>query len=237
MSKRASKKEMELRVADAAELVLQGQAYSLITSHVAEKYSISRRQARRIAADAYLLLKNDIEDDIELIGKGVSGNKVSNLLERYKKDVLSLNPDIVFIYIGINDVWHKYSFGTGTDIIFYENGLRKIIADLKNKGARVILCTPTVIGENKGEFTLVNEFKDIETMEIMNGDLDAYSDVIRKLASELNTDLLDLREIFMNYISENNPNNESSGITTYDGVHLNDLGNKLIADEMLRFIN
>ena len=183
------------------------------------------------------LLKKDIEDDIELIGKGVSGNKVSNLLERYKKDVLSLNPDIVFIYIGINDVWHKYSFGTGTDIIFYENGLRKIIADLKNKGAKVILCTPTVIGENKGEFTLVNEFKDIETMEIMNGDLDAYSDVIRKLASELNTDLLDLREIFMNYISENNPNNESSGITTYDGVHLNDLGNKLIADEMLRFIN
>jgi|TARA_B000000477_G_scaffold83969_1_gene71022 lysophospholipase L1-like esterase len=183
------------------------------------------------------LLKKDIEDDIELIGKGVSGNKVSNLLERYKKDVLSLNPDIVFIYIGINDVWHKYSFGTGTDIIFYENGLRKIITDLKNKGSRVILCTPTVIGENKGEFTLVNEFKDIETMEIMNGDLDAYSDVIRKLASELNTDLLDLREIFMNYISENNPNNESSGITTYDGVHLNDLGNKLIADEMLRFIN
>ena len=183
------------------------------------------------------LLKKDIEDDIELIGKGVSGNKVSNLLERYKKDVLSLNPDIVFIYIGINDVWHKYSFGTGTDIIFYENGLRKIITDLKNKGARVILCTPTVIGENKGEFTLVNEFKDIETMEIMNGDLDAYSDVIRKLSSELNTDLLDLREIFMNYISENNPNNESFGITTYDGVHLNDLGNKLIADEMLRFIN
>ena len=183
------------------------------------------------------LLKKEIEDDIELIGKGVSGNKVSNLLERYKKDVLNLNPDIVFIYIGINDVWHKYSFGTGTDIIFYENGLRKIIADLKNKGAKVILCTPTVIGENKGEFTLVNEFKDIETMEIMNGDLDAYSDVIRKLSSELNTDLLDLREIFMSYISENNPNNESSGITTYDGVHLNDLGNKLIADEMLKFLN
>ena len=91
------------------------------------------------------LLKKDIEDDIELIGKGVSGNKVSNLLERYKKDVLSLNPDIVFIYIGINDVWHKYSFGTGTDIIFYENGLRKIIADIKNKGARVIYVHPQLL--------------------------------------------------------------------------------------------
>ena len=183
------------------------------------------------------LLKNDIEDDIELIGKGVSGDKVSNLLERYKEDVLSLNPDIVFIYIGINDVWHKYDFGTGTDILFYENGLRKIIADIKSNGARVVLCTPTVIGENKGEFTLVNKFKDIETMEIMNGDLDAYSNVIRKLSSELDTDLIDLRKIFVNYILENNPNNEPAGITTYDGVHLNDLGNKLIADEMLKFLN
>jgi len=190
-----------------------------------------------IATGFITLLNENVGEDVELIGKGVSGDKVSNLLERYKKDVLSLNPDIVFIYIGINDIWHKYDFGTGTDIIFYENGLKKIIGDLKNQGARVILCTPTVIGENKGEFTLVNEFKDIETMEIMNGDLDAYSDVIRKLSSELNTDLLDLREIFMSYISENNPNNESSGITTYDGVHLNDLGNKLIADEMLKFLN
>ena len=183
------------------------------------------------------LLKNDMEDNIELIGKGISGNKVSNLLERYKEDVLSLNPDIVFIYIGINDVWHKYDFGTGTDILFYENGLRKIITDIKSNGARVVLCTPTVIGENKGEFTLVNKFKDIETMEIMNGDLDAYSNVIRKLSSELDTDLVDLRKIFVNYILENNPNNEPAGITTYDGVHLNDLGNKLIADEMLKFLN
>jgi len=182
-------------------------------------------------------LNENVGDDVELIGKGVSGDKVSNLLERYKKDVLSLNSDIVFNYIGIKDVWHKYEFGNGKDIIFYENGLKKIIGDLKNQGARVVLCTPTVIGENRGAFTLVNKFKDIETMEIMNRDLDAYSDVIRKLSYELNTDLLDLREIFMNYISKNNPNNEPSGITTYDGVHLNDLGNKLIADEMIKFIN
>ena len=74
-------------------------------------------------------------------------------------------------------------------------------------------------------------------MEIMNNDLDDYSDVIRKLSSEFNTKLIDLRKIFMDYISENNPNNDPSGITTYDGVHLNDIGNKLIADEMIKFIN
>ena len=183
------------------------------------------------------LLSKSVGENTELVGKGIGGDKVSDLLTRYKDDVIKLNPDIVFIYIGINDVWHKYDYGTGTDIDLYENGLRQIIRDIKDNGIKVILCTPTVIGENKGEFTLVNQFKDIETMEIMNDDLDDYSDVIRKLSLEFNTELIDLRKIFMNYISENNPTNSPSGITTYDGVHLNDLGNKLIADEMIKFIN
>ena len=183
------------------------------------------------------LLGENVDQNTELIGKGIGGDKVSDLLTRYRDDVIKLNPDMVFIYIGINDVWHKYDYGTGTDIDLYENGLRQIITDLKENGVEIILCTPTVIGENKGEFILVNQFKDIETMEIMNNDLDDYSDVIRKLSREFDTKLLDLRKIFMQYISENNPENKSKGVLTTDGVHLNNLGSKLIADEMIRFIN
>ena len=183
------------------------------------------------------LLGENVDQNTELIGKGIGGDKVSDLLTRYRDDVIKLNPDMVFIYIGINDVWHKYDYGTGTDIDLYENGLRQIITDLKENGVEVILCTPTVIGENKGEFTLVNQFKDIETMEIMNNDLDDYSDIIRKLSREFDTKLLDLRKIFMEYISENNPENKSKGVLTTDGVHLNNLGSKLIANEMIKFIN
>ena len=182
-------------------------------------------------------LKENVGQEMELINKGIGGNKVSDLLLRYKYDVLELKPDIVFIYIGINDVWHKYDWGTGTDIDLYEDGLRKIIADIKIKGAKIILCTPTVIGENSGEFKLNNSFKNIDTMDIMNKDLDAFSDVIRNLSSEFNTELLDLRKKFKDYISENNTENVSKGILTYDGVHLNNQGNKLIADEMIKFLN
>jgi len=74
-------------------------------------------------------------------------------------------------------------------------------------------------------------------MDNMNKDLDLFSDVVRKLSSEYNTGLIDLRKIFLSYISENNPDNKPSGILTYDGVHLNDQGNKLIADQMINFIN
>jgi|TARA_R110002012_G_C11228284_1_gene563607 hypothetical protein len=62
MTKRATKQETELRVAHAAELVAEGQAYSSITSFVAAKYGISRRRARQITSNAYLLLKDDIEE-------------------------------------------------------------------------------------------------------------------------------------------------------------------------------
>ena len=182
-------------------------------------------------------LKENVGQEMELINKGISGNKVPDLLLRYKNDVLDLKPNIVFIYIGINDVWHKYDWGSGTDIDIYENGLRKIISEIKTTGAKIILCTPTVIGENIGEFKLVNNFKYIETADIMNNDLDAFSDVVRNLSSEFNTELLDLRKKFKDYISKNNMENLSKGILTYDGVHLNNEGNKLIADEMIKFLN
>lgn len=184
-----------------------------------------------------LIRQNLIQDKFELVGKGIGGNKVSDLLTRYKSDVIDLDPDIVFIYIGINDVWHKYDFGTGSDIDLYEKGLRTIISDIKSLGSKIVLCTPTVIGENTGDFVLGNQFKDVETMEKMNGDLDTFSEVVRKLSNEYETELLDLRKIFMDYLAENNINNDADGILTTDGVHLNERGNKLIADQMIKFIN
>ena len=41
----------------------------------------------------------------------------------------------------------------------------------------------------------------------------------------------------MDYLAENNINNDAAGILTTDGVHLNEGGNKLIADQMIKFIN
>ena len=127
MSKRSSKKEMESRVAEAAELVLQGQAYSLITSHVAEKYSISRRQARRIAADAYLLLKNDIEDAD--LNKPEMTAKILNVLEsamfqamqKKQYSAVAANAKVLMRLIGLDthDVNHNHKFKHGRSTAYY----------------------------------------------------------------------------------------------------------------------
>ncbi len=127
MGKRASKKEMELRVAEAAELVLQGQAFSLITSHVAEKYDISRRQARRIAADAYLLLKNDFEEAD--VNKPEMTAKILNVLESamfqsmQKKQyaAVAANAKVLMRLIGLDtqEVNHQHRFKHGRSSAYY----------------------------------------------------------------------------------------------------------------------
>lgn len=163
----------------------------------------------------------------ELIGAGISGNKVTDLQERIQEDVLALNPDVVFVYIGINDVWHFYEFeGTvGTDIEQYEEGLHDLAESLQTETTEVILCTPSVIGEEPGMEGEINQ------------QLDAYADVVRTVAAESKVGLCDLRSEFKTYLQNNNPVNQREGILTTDGVHMNPEGNRFLAEKMMECLD
>lgn len=160
-----------------------------------------------VKAGGYVsLIKKSLDPSkYEVIGAGIGGNKIYDLYLRLEDDVLNKNPDLVVIYIGVNDVWHKQSLRTGTDqdkfVKFYQALINKITA----KGAQVILCTPAVIGEQKNGS---NE---------MDAELDKYAAEIRKLATSNKLPLVDLRSLF-------------------DGVHLNDKGNQMVAAQLLPLI-
>lgn len=171
-----------------------------------------------------LIRQEGLENKYELIGAGISGNKVYDLYLRMEEDVLSKSPDIVVIYIGVNDVWHKASLGTGTDYnkfaLFYEAMVKKMQA----AGIKLILCTPAVIGE-KTDYS--NQ---------QDGDMNQYSSWIRQYAAKNQLSLVDLRTAFHEYGLKNNPENKESGILTRDRVHLNAAGNLLVASEMWKAI-
>jgi isoamyl acetate esterase len=160
----------------------------------------------------------------EFVGSGIGGNKVYDLYLRLDDDVLAKNPDIVVIYIGVNDVWHKASFGTGTDPDKFEKFYDAILKKLREKNIAVILCTPAVIGER-------TDFSNQQ-----DGDMNKYSDIIRGIAKKNNLPLVDLRQKFLDYNKQHNPDNKESGILTRDRVHLNASGNQLVADEMWKLI-
>src|SRR5580698_7478102 len=165
--------------------------------------------------------KKNIGSDYDLIGAGIGGNKVYDLYLRMDDDVLAQKPDIVFIWVGVNDVWHKTMYGTGTDADKFEKFYTAIINKFLDRGIHLILVTPAVIGE-KTDYT--NQ---------QDGDMNAYSQIVRNLAQKFHTGLVDLREIFHTYELKDNPGNKESGILTLDRVHLNDNGNQLVADKML----
>jgi len=167
-----------------------------------------------------MLEKKGLKNNYDLVGSGVSSNKVYDLYLRMDEDVLSKNPDVVIIFIGVNDVWHKRSMGTGTDADKFQKFYNAILKKLSDKNIKAILCTPAAIGEKTD---LTNE---------LDGDLNKYSNIIRNIAAKNNLPLVDLRKIFLAYNIKNNPENKDRGILTGDGVHLNAIGNQLVAEEM-----
>ena len=107
------------------------------------------------------MLKAEKKDDqYELTGSGISANKVYDLYLRLEDDVLSKNPDVVVIYVGVNDVWHKTLLGTGTDADKFEKFYQAIIKKLKDKNIKVILCTPAVVGEKSDMSKFLDYLKD-----------------------------------------------------------------------------
>src|SRR5450432_1863530 len=160
-----------------------------------------------------MLMNKSIDAQYELTGAGIGGNKVYDLYLRMDDDVLAKNPDVVVIWVGVNDVWHKSSFGTGTDPDKFQRFYEAIIKKLQAKNIRLYLVTPSTIGERT------------DYSNQQDGDLNFYSGIIRKLAASMNCGLIDLRRLFHEYELKNNPDNKESGILTVDRVHLNETGN------------
>ena len=176
------------------------------------------------------LIKNELnarhpERKIDIVGAGISGNKVPDLLQRVGDDIIDIRPTVVVIYIGINDVWHWALPGhRGTPKDQYEADLREVIARIKYAGAKVILCTPSVIGERS------------DGKNPQDAMLDEYADIDRKIVLDLGIHLCDLRKTFIDYLKVHNKEEKEKGVLTVDGVHLNDEGNKLVADQILKLL-
>ncbi|WP_423149590.1 SGNH/GDSL hydrolase family protein [Rubrolithibacter danxiaensis] len=178
----------------------------------------------------YITLMNDMlkenkkDKNYELVGAGIGGNKVYDLYLRHEEDVLSKKPDVVVIWVGVNDVWHKRLLLTGTDPDKFEKFYQALISKFEAQNIKVVLVTPAVVGE-KTDYS--NE---------LDGDLNKYSQIIRDLAVKNTCELVDLRKDFHEYLLKNNPENKEKGILTVDGVHLTPEGNKFVADKMYKLL-
>jgi lysophospholipase L1-like esterase len=202
-----------LLVSCANTTLKNGERIVFFGDSITEQGDLSGGYVRRISEEIGRRLP---DKDITVIGAGISGNKVPDLEARLDRDVLSANPTMVVVYIGINDVWHS-TYAQGTPKDDYESGLRNLIRRIQATGAKVILCTPSMIGEK------TDGANPLDSM------LDEYAAISRSVAKETKASLIDLRRLFLEHLRRANPDNKDSGILTQDGVHLNADGNRMVA--------
>lgn len=159
------------------------------------------------------------EHQVTFINRGISGNRVKDLQQRWDQDCLDLKPTVVSIYIGINDTWRKYDRNDETSVEAFEAGYRDILTRTKSElDARIVMVEPFVLPVP-------------EDRKTWREDLDPKINVVRELAREFGALLVPLDGLF----AQASMRAESS-FWAPDGVHPSPAGHALIARAWLNAV-
>jgi lysophospholipase L1-like esterase/RimJ/RimL family protein N-acetyltransferase len=162
----------------------------------------------------------DMVNNCLLINKGISGDRTTELLMRWEKDAVSIQPDLISIMIGINEVWHKYKHNKFmTPQIFKQNYI-KLIEEIKEKSphTKILLIEPFAFP--------IGEYN-----PCWKNDLEEEITIVSELAKTYADYYIPMQSIF-NLHAEKIEMKKLLG----DGVHPTDLGHKLIAKEVAKSI-
>ena len=167
------------------------------------------------------LIQSDLclnRTDIEVLNCGISGNRVTNLLARWKKDCINLRPDVISILIGVNDVWHELSQQEGVDAELFEETYRVLLRYTKRMlpEAKIILLGAFLTRGTAAEGAQWEEFH--RETALRNA-------ITRRLAAEFGAEFLDLQRLFDEACEKLPPEH-----WTQDGVHPTAAGHRLIAN-------
>ncbi|MBO4646925.1 MAG: hypothetical protein J5806_02075 [Lentisphaeria bacterium] len=153
------------------------------------------------------------------IPAGISGHKSNNMLDRLERDVLSKKPQIMLLSCGVNDVWHGKR---GVPLPEYKKNIIAIVDRAQAAGIKVCILTATMIRE--------------DAKNAANTQLAAYNDFLRALAKEKNCLLADLNADMQQALAAFKAAHPKAkgNLLTVDGVHMNPLGNVMMAKGVLR---
>jgi len=158
-----------------------------------------------------------------IYNRGISGNRVVDLYARIKKDLWNLKPDLISIFIGVNDVWHEIGHENGVELDRFDKVYRMMLDDTKKvlPNAKIMLVEPFVMHGTRTDLQEGEYEKFTAVFE--------YAKVVKKIANDYGIPLVELQDTLNAYGKAN-----GSDFITFDGVHPNITGAQVIADEWLK---
>jgi len=167
------------------------------------------------------LLNRFAAKNLKIYNKGISGNKVYQLADRWQTDCLDLKPSVLSILIGVNDYWHKHNGNYDGTVDIYEKDFRALLKRTKDAlpGTKIVICEPfAVLGCKSVDATWFPEF-------------DQYRAAAKKLAGEFNTIFIPYHDVFAKASKIAPPT-----YWTADGVHPTVAGAKLMAETWMKYV-
>lgn len=164
--------------------------------------------------------------DLTMYNRGIGGNRVEHLVERWKTDTLDLNPTIVTLLIGVNNVWHSYVVeGVEYDIHRFEQDLVSVVEQTIQTGARLVVLEPFAFHHDVFPTAWRERLYEIQQ-------------VIRNVALRSADAFIPLDGIFYQEALKRGINMETNGAVqlSADGVHPTAEGHRLIAREILKVL-
>lgn len=161
------------------------------------------------------------ERQLTFFNRGISGNKVPDLINRWQKDAIELKPTVVSILIGVNDIWHPLNDGKEVSVEKYEAGYDQLLTETRAAlpEAKIILLEPFI---TPGRATSPK-------WDVWQQHLKQFQAVVARLGAKHNAPVVKLQAAF-DAASQKAP----AEYWVYDGVHPTYAGNQLIADEWVR---
>ncbi len=165
-----------------------------------------------IASEMYA---DNTDVDFEVINRGVSGNRVSDLYGRWLEDCLNLKPTVLSILIGINDIDAFFTAEHGSNAVRFEKIYRNLLDEVieKNPQTLIVIMEP-----------FFGECKEKDRNAYIKANIGAYSAAARRVANDYNAVFVPLQDVFDDYAKKTDIYK-----LLWDGVHPTTGGHQLIA--------
>lgn len=155
----------------------------------------------------------------KVLNTGISGNRVTDLEERWDADVTALKPDYLSIMIGINDVWRHY-----------DNPLMEQI-DLQTYTAKLEGLIQKTLPTVKGLVLMSPFYLEVNLSDPMRVQMDAYGSAAKSVAARNDLPFVDIQAAFDDWLAHK-PTQQLCG----DRVHPNHVGHNIIASAFLNAV-
>ncbi len=160
------------------------------------------------------------ERGLHFFNRGISGNKVTDLADRWQKDTLDIKPDVLSILVGINDISAFIQGNADFTAEQYESNYRRLLDQTKAAlpDIQLVLCQPFILQVGHT----------VERWDEYLAEVQKRQQIVRKLSEEYHTIFIAFQNAFNKALSK-----APADYWIWDGIHPMPAGHELMAEEWM----